>query len=93
MHLHYTPAYWVYIQEGYHRVRDWGKPPGEGRLRFVGYLGGVQEVGPGIRDVKDIPPRAPRPAGTNAESQPVPHEEEVVSGHPRAIWVEFKYGK
>src|SRR4030095_977796 len=39
MHLHYTDTFWVYIQEGHHRVRDFGQEPGPGRLRYVGYLG------------------------------------------------------
>jgi hypothetical protein len=91
MHLHYTDAYWVYIQEGYHRVRDWGQPPGPGRLRYVGYIGGVSEqTTTPIRDLKDIPPVV---NSTPAEPMRVPHEEEVVSGNPRAIWIEFKYGK
>jgi hypothetical protein len=90
MHLHYTDAYWVYIQEGYHRVRDWGQPPGPGRLRYVGYLGGVAEQTTMlVRDIKDIPPVM---NSTPAEPMRVPHEEEVVSGNPRAIWIEFKYG-
>ena len=92
MHFHYTDAYWVYIQEGYHRVRDWGQPPGPGRLRYVGYLGGVsgQTTTP-VNDVKDIPLTLKSAPAT--EAMTVPHEEEVVSGNPRAIWIEFKYGK
>lgn len=43
-----------------------------------------------VRDIKDIPPVM---NSTPAEPMRVPHEEEVVSGNPRAIWIEFKYGK